>query len=78
MELYQLRGLIAFAECGNLSKAAEAVHTSQSALSRSMKNLEDELGVPLFFYVPKTVSLLPKRGRLPYAMHRLSFRHTTI
>lgn len=77
MELYQLRGLIAFAECGNLSKAAEAVHTSQSALSRSMKNLEDELGVPLFSRT-KTPSLLPKRERLPCAMHRFSFRRTTI
>lgn len=57
MELYQLRGLIAFAECGNLSKAAEAVHTSQSALSRSMKNLEDELGVPLFSRTKNTIAL---------------------
>ena len=57
MELYQLRGLIAFAECGNLSKAAEAVHTSQSALSRSMKNLEDELGVPLFLRTKNSIAL---------------------
>ena len=57
MELYQLRALIAFAECGNLSKAAEAVHTSQSALSRSMKNLEDELGVPLFSRTKNTIAL---------------------
>lgn len=57
MELYQLRGLIAFAECGNLSKAAEAVHTSQSALSRSMKNLEDELGVPLFSRTKNSIAL---------------------
>jgi len=57
MELYQLRALIAFAECGNLSKAAEAVHTSQSALSRSMKNLEDELGVPLFLRTKNSITL---------------------
>ena len=57
MELYQLRQLIAFAECGNLSKAAEAVHTSQSALSRSMKNLEDELGVPLFSRTKNSIAL---------------------
>lgn len=57
MELYQLRELIAFAKCGNLSKAAEAVHTSQSALSRSMKNLEDELGVPLFLRTKNSIAL---------------------
>lgn len=48
MEFYQLWQLVAFAECGSLSKAAETVHTSQPALSRSMRNLESELGVPLF------------------------------
>ena len=57
MELYQLRQLIAFAECGNLSKAAETVHTSQSALSRAMKNLEDELGVPLFLRTKNSIAL---------------------
>ena len=57
MELYQLRQLIAFAECGNLSKSAETVHTSQSALSRAMKNLEDELGVPLFSRTKNTIVL---------------------
>jgi len=60
MELYQLRQLIAVAECGTLSKAAEMVHTSQPALSRSMQNLEAELGVPLFTRT-KTVSPLPKQ-----------------
>ena len=57
MELYQLRQLIAFAECGNLSKSAETVHTSQSALSRAMKNLEDELGVPLFSRTKNSIAL---------------------
>ncbi|QTQ10843.1 LysR family transcriptional regulator [Treponema parvum] len=57
MELYQLRQLIAFAECGSLSKAAETVHTSQSALSRAMKNLEDELGVPLFSRTKNSIAL---------------------
>ena len=57
MEFYQLRQLIAFAECGNLSKAAETVHTSQSALSRSMKNLEAELDVPLFMRTKNSISL---------------------
>ena len=57
MEFYQLRQLIAFAECGNLSKAAETVHTSQSALSRLMKNLEAELDVPLFMRTKNSISL---------------------
>lgn len=40
--------LTAFAEEGTLSKAAERLHTSQPALTRSMKKLEMELGIPLF------------------------------
>ena len=57
MELYQLRQLVAFAEYGTLSKAAEMVHTSQPALSRSMQNLEAELGVPLFSRTKNHIAL---------------------
>ena len=47
-EIYQLEQLLAFAECGTLSGAAERLHLSQPALSRSMQRLETELQVPLF------------------------------
>ena len=47
-ELYQLEQLLAVSECGTLSQAAEQLHLSQSALSRSMQRLEAELQVPLF------------------------------
>ena len=47
-ELYQLEQLLAFAECGTLSGAAERLHLSQPALSRTMQRLEAELQVPLF------------------------------
>lgn len=47
-ELYQLEQLLAVAECGTLSHAAEHLHISQPALSRSMQRLEAELQVTLF------------------------------
>lgn len=47
-EFYQLEQLIAFAECGTLSGAAEKLLLSQTALSRSMQRLENEIQVPLF------------------------------
>jgi DNA-binding transcriptional LysR family regulator len=48
IEIRLLEQLAAFAEYGTLSEAAERLHTSQPTLTRSMKQLEDELGVPLF------------------------------
>lgn len=48
IELEQLRQLVAFAECGTLSRAAEQLHISQPSLSRTMQALEEELHVPLF------------------------------
>lgn len=46
--LEELSQLVAFAQYGTLSKAAEMLNISQPSLTRSMKNLEDKFGVPLF------------------------------
>lgn len=62
-ELYQLKQLIAFADCGTLSKAAEALHLSQPALSRSMQKLEDEFQAPLFERQKNKIEL-NENGRL--------------
>ena len=48
LELYLLRQFAAFKEYGTLSEAAERLYLSQPALSRNMKKLEEEIGVPLF------------------------------
>ena len=40
--------LVAFAECGRLSKAAEKLNISQPTITRTMKHLEDEFGIRLF------------------------------
>lgn len=53
MELSQLRYFLAVANCGQISKAAEMVHISQSAISMAISRLEQELGV----------ELLEKKGR---------------
>lgn len=47
-EIHLLEELVAFAQTGTLSAAAEQLHTSQPALTRSMKKLEDDLDVKLF------------------------------
>lgn len=48
MTLVQLRHLISLAESGSFSKSAQALHLTQPALSRSIRALEDELGMALF------------------------------
>ena len=48
MELNQLQQLVVIADEAVLSRAAEKLHISQSALTRSIQRLEDEFGVQLF------------------------------
>lgn len=48
IELEQLQQLIAVSEYGTISSAANALHLSQPALTRSLQRLEAELGVSLF------------------------------
>ncbi|MBR5341949.1 MAG: LysR family transcriptional regulator [Erysipelotrichaceae bacterium] len=48
IETYLLEALVAFNKYKTLSSAAEEIHISQPALSRSMQKLEDILGVSLF------------------------------
>ena len=48
MELRVLRYFITIAEEGRISKAAEKLMITQPTLSRQLKDLEQELGEPLF------------------------------
>lgn len=48
IEIHLFEQLVAFADSGTLSAAAEQLHIFQPALSRSMQRLEEELGVKLF------------------------------
>jgi LysR family hca operon transcriptional activator len=47
LELRHLRYFVAVAESGSFTLAAERLHTVQPSLSRQIRDLEDEVGVPL-------------------------------
>ena len=57
MELRHLRYFLAAAEAENVSRAAMKLHVSQPALSRQIRDLEQELGFSLFERSAKSVRL---------------------
>jgi DNA-binding transcriptional LysR family regulator len=59
MNLRHLEHLLALADTGSFSRAAEKLHITQSALSRSIQALEDDLGGPLVDRVGKKNELTP-------------------
>lgn len=72
MELRQLRYFLKAGELLNFTEAAKAVHISQSTLSQQIKQLEDELGTPLFDRIGKRV-ILTEAGR-----HFTTYAHQTV
>ncbi len=63
LDLYELKQLAAFAEMGTLSKVAEEFHISAPSVTRSMQNLENSFGVPLFTRSKNSIEL-NENGRL--------------
>lgn len=57
MEIRVLRYFLEIAREGSMTAAAEVLHVSQSALSKQMKELEDELGKKLFRRGSRSMSL---------------------
>ena len=60
----RLKYFLAVAEQGNINRAAEALHISQSALTRSIQVLEDTVGAMLFERTQRGVKLTPIGERL--------------
>ena len=69
IEVYLLEALCALYDYGTLSSAAEHLHISQPALSRSMQKLEDQLGVSLFERTKNRITL-NETGKMAASMAR--------
>lgn len=69
MTLRQLQYFVRIAQTGSFSAAAEALHIAQSALSRHIKELEEEVGGALLERGPRGVTLSDS-GRIFYARAR--------
>lgn len=84
-DLRKLHFFVAIAEGMHLSRAAEALNISQSALSRQVQSLEDELGFRLFDRIGKRLTLtaegedfLPRAAQLLEQANSLSLRAASI
>ena len=53
----ELRALVSCSDLGSVSRAADVLNLTQSAVSRSIRALEDRLGVQLFHRVRKRLQL---------------------
>ena len=88
MNTDQLRSFIQVAENLNFARAAEILKITQSAVSRQIHSLEDELGTKLLHRTTRTVTLTPAgisfledaknvMGRLKIAEQKLQRHQST-
>lgn len=72
MDWDKLRVFHAVAEAGSLTHAGEALHLSQSAVSRQIRALEEGLGAPLFHRHPRGLILTTEGEHLFAATQAIS------
>ena len=63
MEMAQIRYVLAAAKQLNFTKAAADCNVTQPALTKGVKNLEEELGSPVFHYAVLAEELWINGGR---------------
>jgi len=69
--LHLLRAFSTVTRFGSVSRAAEALHFTQSAVSKQVKELETWVGVPLFERTRNRLALTPAGERYEKAVRRL-------
>lgn len=64
MDLASLRSLVAIADFGGVTKAANALNLTQSAVSMQIKRLEEALDIQLLHRAARSVTLTPEGEQL--------------
>src|SRR5213082_1671222 len=75
MEIRQLKAFLAIAEARTFTAAAHRIHYTQAALSMQIKQLEKEVGIPLFVRMPRRVVLTEAGERLIERAHLILREH---
>lgn len=71
MDLRQLEIIRAIAETGSFTAAGHKLHVSQSAISRQILLLEDELKTPVFLRIGRRIRITPAGESLLQLSHRV-------
>jgi DNA-binding transcriptional LysR family regulator len=71
MDLRQLEIIRAIADTGSFTAAGEKLHVSQSAISRQIILLEEELGEPVFHRIGRRIRITPAGESLLQLSHRV-------
>ncbi len=77
MEIRQLRAFVAIAETKTFTAGAKRVHVTQAAISMQIKQIEDELSVPLFIRTPRRVLLTEAGEHLLERARKILREHDT-
>jgi DNA-binding transcriptional LysR family regulator len=77
MEIRQLRAFVNIAEAHTFTAAAERVHVTQAAISMQIRQLEQEVGSPLFIRTPRRVVLTEAGEKLLVRARTILREHDT-
>src|SRR5438105_44753 len=77
MEIKQLKAFLAIAEAKTFTAGARRVNVTQAAISMQIRQLEEELGLPVFTRTPRRVILTEAGERLLDRARKILREHDT-